>query len=102
MAFTKRLSPSTVVGGMLIVCVGSLRGAIAINTSPTSLCGLKLAANAPSISSSPNSDGGISSVQMDNNAFHLFNILLRSKDCGIHDRVEYCVSTVIARDNSIL
>ena len=102
MAITKRSSPSTVIGGMLIVCVGSLRGAIAINTSPTSLRGLTLADNTPSISSSPISDRRNSSVQIASNAFHLFNILLRPKDCDTHDRVEYCVSTVLASDTSIL
>ena len=86
---------------MLIVCVGSLRGAIAINTSSTFLRGLTLAANAPSISYWRISDGPISSAHIDNNAFHLLHILLRPKDCDIHDRVEYCVSTVIASDTSI-
>ena len=77
---SKSSSFSTVGGGILIVCLGCFRGAIAINTSSRSSRGVMLAARVPSISSSPFSHFVISRFQVDSNAAHLPNLPLRPDD----------------------
>ena len=100
---TRRLSPiSTVGGGMLIVCLGCFRGAMAINTSSTSARGVTLAANTPSISSSPFSHRRISKDQFESSAAHRPNLPLRPEDCNSHASVECRVKTVISRETSIV